>query len=304
MSLAKHLLNPWLRLTEKTHLARATPEKMRRALELKARLFFWPPRGAVFKETTLSHKGQQVGALDVQACETPDGPLMLYFHGGGYVFGSPRTHRAMLAWLSRFTGLSACLPRYRLAPEHVFPSPIEDALTAYQAVMAHPGGVVLGGDSAGGGLALALLGEITRLGLPQPVGTFVFSPLTDQSFSGDSIRTNARAEVVLPTNRIDEMTQIFLAGVDPTDPRASPLFAEFKGASPVWLAVGDTEILLDDTLRMAEHLTAQGVDVTCIVEPNLPHVWPIFKGLLPEADHTLRALARWITALSPPTSDS
>lgn len=299
MSLMRPVLNLWLRMTEKPHLVRTTqPVDLRKSFELKARLFFRAPRGTVFRDDVLVHEGSQVPAHWAVAPGAGAGPVLLYFHGGGYVFGSPKTHRAMLARLSSLCGLPACLPDYRLAPEHAFPAAVEDALTAYRALGGHPGGVVLGGDSAGGGLELALLGEITRLGLAQPLGCFAFSPLTDLTFSGASLVQNAKADVVLPATRAPEMARRYLAGADADDPRASPLKADFKGAAPVWLAVGDTEILLDDTRRMARVLEAQGVPVQCKVEHDLPHVWPLFQGLLPEAHATLCQLAEWIKALS------
>ncbi|WP_300548663.1 alpha/beta hydrolase [Roseovarius sp.] len=297
MSLRRAVLNLQLRLMEKPHLARARdPAKLRRSFERKAWCLFRSPRGSRFERETL-------GDVPVLWASGPwamrdAGPVILYFHGGGYVFGSARTHKAMLARLSSLCGLPACLPDYRLAPEHAFPAAIEDALDAYRALADHPGGVVLGGDSAGGGLALALLAEIARLGLRPPLGTFAFSPLTDMTFSGPSIKANARADVLLPVTRIGDMAQMYLQGGDPADPRATPLGADFKGAPPVWLAVGDTEILLDDTRRMAARLEAQGVATECRIEHDLPHVWPLFQGLLPEAQDTLYQVALWITSLS------
>ena len=300
MSPMRPLLNLWLRLTEKPHMRRAkTPGKLRRSLEVKARIFFWPPRGARFEQATLA------GRPAIWVNRAGDhGPLILYFHGGGYVFGSPRTHRAMLAQLSRRTGLPACLPDYRKAPEHAFPAATDDALAAYREVTAQGRPVVIGGDSAGGGLALALLHDIGRLGLPRPSGVFAFSPLTDLTFSGESIQGNADAEAILPASRIGEMAETYLQGADPRDPRASPLFGDFTGAPPVWLVAGDTEILLDDTRRMAARLTDQDVPVTSHIAHDLPHVWPIFHTLLPEARATLDDLAGWITALSSRSGDS
>lgn len=297
MSVMKRILNPYLRLTERPHMAKATPEKLRSSLEWKSKLFFWPPRGTKFSALQLTDGLHHLDSVLVDPPSKTEGPLLLYFHGGGYVFGSPDTHKSMLAWLSKATGLQACLPKYRLAPQHPFPAAQDDALFAYRDVMDHPHGVVLGGDSAGGGLALSLLAEITRLGLPQPRGTFCFSPLTDLSFTAPSIQANAPSDVVLPASRTAEIAEIFLQGANPAHPKASPLHAQFAGAGPVWLAVGDTEILLDDSTNMARHLQGQGVDATLVVEQDLPHVWPLFHNMLPEARQTLSALADWIRHL-------
>ena len=290
MSVVLRLLNPYLRLTEKTHMARAvTPALLRRSFERKARLFFHGPR-------TVRTSVWAGGGLELSGPE--HGPVILYLHGGGFIFGSPETHRAMVARLCAIAGMRAILPRYRLAPEHPFPAAQEDAMPAYRAVMDRPGGVFLGGDSAGGALALSLLAQITAEGLPQPRGTFAFLPLTDLSYSGASFTQNARRDVVLPAERAGEMGEMFLRGTSARNPRASPLFAQFKGAAPVWLTVGDTEILLDDTQRMAAHLRSAGVNVTAIIKPDHPHVWPIFHNILPEARQTLHEVAAWLTSLA------
>lgn len=297
MSRRARLLNRWLRLTEKRFLARAErPEALRRRMERTARIFCHPPRGTQFCDGAAD--GRPVSGIRVIPPDPRDGPLILYLHGGGYLFGSPRTHRAMVAHLAARTRLAAFLPRYRLAPEAPFPAAFEDGEAAYRAVMDHPGGVILGGDSAGGGLALALLARICAQGLPQPLGTFCFSPLTDLTFSGESFTANAQAEAMLPAARAGELGEMYLQGADARDSRASPLFGAFVGAGPVWLTAGDSEILLDDTRRMAERLIAHGVDVTCVIEHELPHVWPMMHVLLPEARQTLAELTGWITCLS------
>lgn len=289
MSLMRRLLNPYLRVMEKRRLRNAkSPKALRRALEMNARLFFLP-RGRGFAKAEVA--GVPVLRRDGAA------PVLLYFHGGGYVFGSPATHKAMLAQIARRTGCGLILPDYRKAPEHPFPAAVDDAIAVYRAVMDRPGGVVLGGDSAGGGLALGLLAEILRLGLPSPRGLFAFSPLTDLTGSGDSLRGNAARDVVLPAERTGEMTEMYLQGADPKDPRASPLFGTFTHAPPVWICAGDTEILLDDTRRMAGLLREQGVQVSEVIAHDLPHVWPLFHTLLPEARATLDEVAAWIRRL-------
>lgn len=301
MSLRRPLLNLTLRLREKRFLARVEdPQELRDRFEQVARLVFWPPRGSHFSSAVLD--GVPVTwARGAGAAE--DGPAIMYLHGGAYVFGSARTHRSMLARVSERTGLPACLPGYRLAPEHSFPAALEDALSAYIALSAERD-VVLGGDSAGGGLALALLAEILKHGLRKPLGVFCFSPLTDLTFSGASIKANARADVLLPASRTGELAQMYMGNANPGDPRASPLFARFPGAPPVWVTVGDTEILLDDTRRMAERLREHAVEVTEVIERDLPHVWPIFCPVLPEATATLDGLADWISCRLPKTAGS
>lgn len=296
-SLRAKAMNAWLRLTEKRHLARTSDvNKLRRSFELKAHLCFHAPRGTQFSETMI----QKTPALHVAVTGVSTGPRLLYFHGGAYIMGSPRTHAAMLAHLCKFARCRAILPDYRKAPENRFPAAVEDALEAYQSLLIsgeNPSNIVLGGDSAGGGLALALLGEICRLGLPQPSGLFAFSPFTDMSFSGASYRDNARADAVLPVSRMDAQRREYLCEIAPTAPRASPIFANFEGACPVWIAVGSTEILRDDSVGIAARLKEASVDVTLVLEADLPHVWPLFHGYFPEAKHPLKQVARWINTL-------
>ncbi len=304
MSVMRPLVNLGLRLMEKPYLARVEdPAEIRAGFERKARFWFGMPRGARLRWDRLGASG--IPALWVEEAE--GAPVILYFHGGGYVFGSPRTHAAMLVRLARLAGASACLPDYRLAPEHPFPAAIEDARACFDGLIAlgvAPGKVIIGGDSAGGGLALALLGELCRTGAPMPAGAFAFSPLTDMTFSGDSFRANAQADPMLPAQRAADLVGMYLQAADPTDPRASPLFADFAGAPPVFLTAGSTEILLDDTRRMAERLRAQGVAVAAHIGDRLPHVWPLFARILPEGRATMRDLADWITRLPALSGDS
>jgi monoterpene epsilon-lactone hydrolase len=224
-------------------------------------------------------------------------PLIVYFHGGGYVMGNPRTHAALGANLTRRTDLSVCLPDYRLAPEHPFPAAFDDAVQVWQALLARgydPARIIIGGDSAGGGLALALLGHLCATDQPRPAALFAFSPFTDLTLSGASIRDNAESEILLPISRLEQLRAKVLQGADPADPRISPLFADFRGAPPILLQVARTEILRDDSRRMAARLQEQGVDVTLQEGGNLPHVWQYFHGWLPEARKSLSLTAQFI----------
>ncbi|MFB9148308.1 alpha/beta hydrolase [Roseovarius ramblicola] len=292
MSWQLALLNRHLRWFEKPALARQPVDRLRRSFEIKSKIYFHAPRGTAFRRDRLAG----VPVQWAQARDVGAGPVILYLHGGAYVFGSSDTHRAMLAKLSALTGLRACLPDYRLAPEHPFPAQIEDVLACYRALrFEHE--VIIGGDSAGGALSLALLHEILAQDIAPPTGVFAMSPLTDMTFSGASVTENAERDVVLTPGRIGEMSEMFLAGHDPDDPRASPLRGQYDGAPPVWMVVGDTEILRDDAVRMQARLEAQGVASMLNVAPDHPHVWPLFHNVLPEATATLNDLATWIRAL-------
>ena len=297
MSLVRPLLNTWLRLTEKPHLRRVQDHvEMRRSFEAKARLFFHAPRGT---QQSKRHLGGRP-VLAVQPPQVSNATVILYLHGGGYVFGSPRTHAAMIARLCKEAECRAILPDYRKAPEHPFPAGLDDALAAYLELLSEgeaPENIVLGGDSAGGGLALALLVRLLSEGHPLPAGLFSFSPLTDLTYSGASVSRNAEAEVMLPADRALELTASYIGTASRDHPWVSPLFADFTGAPPIWLTVGSTEILLDDSRRLTERLKAQRVNVSMQYEDDLPHVWPIFHNTLPEARATLRSLANWINAV-------
>ena len=292
------LLNLFLRLVEKPFLRRATdPAKLRRRLSRQARWIFADPTFANYQPDNLSYKGRVVRAE--WASKGPPEPraVILYFHGGAYVMGGPDTHRAMLARLSSLTGIRAVLPDYGLAPENAFPEAIMDALASYQCLLERgypPEHIVLGGDSAGGGLVLALLHDICTKELPQPRAVFAFSPLTDLTMSGESVKTLATRDSLLPADRAFEMGEKYLQGADPKDPRASPLFGKFKGAPPVLIQASDSEILLDDARRMVGVLKKQGVSAELSIWKSVPHVWQIFQGRLKQADLALSEVAEFL----------
>lgn len=291
MSWARPVLNLSLSWFERPWLARgAAPDKLRRAFAFKSKLWFHAPRGTKFTADGL----EGIPALWVRPKQCDDDYVILYFHGGGYFMGAPQTHQAMLGQLAKLTRMPAVLPDYRKAPENPFPAAYDDAIAAYKALLARGFNgtqIVIGGDSAGGGLALALLAGIGREGLPQPAMTFAFSPFADLTISADSHRENNATEVMLPPEKMPQTAKAYLQGADPRDPRASPLYASFNGAGPVYLYASHAEILRDDTVNMAARLKRDGVEVTTRMEAGLPHVWPLFHNLLPEARVTLSQLA-------------
>ena len=137
-----------------------------------------------------------------------------------------------------------------------------------------------------------------------PQGTFAFAPLTDLTFSGASVQTNAASEAVLPVERASEMAAGYFGTAEATNPAASPLFADFSGSTPIWLCADMTEILLDDTRRLETELKSQGVKTTMTLTSGLPHVWPIFHNVLPEGRETLADLAHWIKNQEQPSNES
>lgn len=221
--------------------------------------------------------------------------LVLYLHGGGYFYGSPRTHRQILIGLVKAMSVPVWGLDYRLAPEHPFPAALEDAVAAYRwlALKFPEARIVLAGDSAGGGLALATALEIRAQGLRAPAGLIAFSPWTDLAATGASVDANARSCAMFKPDGLRKAADVYLAGQDARDPRASPLFANLGGLPPMLLFASRHELLLDDTLRLAEKAKAAGVDVEVILRDRLLHVWPIFVHLLPEAREAMQDVTRF-----------
>ncbi len=268
----------------------------RRRFARVARLLFRAPPLALYLPDNLSAQQHTTRALWISAGQVHPRRVIFYIHGGGFVVGSPWTHKKMLARLSRLSGLRVCAPQYRRSPEHHFPDALNDVKTAYQALLERgydARDIVIGGDSAGGNLVFALLADLCAQGYP-PRAAFAYSPWTDLTLSGESLRDNAQRDPLLPVSRIEELRGMYLGDADPSRPDISPLLAQYPDCPPVFLQVSETEILRDDTLRLAEHLRAQGACVEHQLWPDLPHVWQLFDGWLPEARQALRSTARFI----------
>lgn len=270
-----------------------TPEQAERDFERVSRLMFRRPPGTKFttSQVILDAPTRQMPMARITAGPVDDAGAILFLHGGGYIAGSAFAHRGMLARLSRIAKAPVFAPNYRLAQYAPFPAAFDDALAAWTHLRRdqnlRPEQIVLAGDSAGGGLALALMAHLLNDG-QRPAGLIGLSSWTDLTLTGPSLKTNEKSDAILIAARMPELCDIVLAGADPADPRISPLFATWTNPPPVYLQASKTEILLDDTVRMADALKAAGAEVTVDLWPDAPHVWQIFDGWLPEARDALQ----------------
>ncbi|MBS1870922.1 MAG: alpha/beta hydrolase [Actinobacteria bacterium] len=265
-------------------------------------------RGSVVEHTTVGDRPAEwvrgPRALGASA-HGDDRAVVLYLHGGGYVFGSPRTHRNLVSRISHVTGLSVLAPDYRLPPVATLPAPIEDALAAYRHLLEEghaPQRIVVAGDSAGGHLALTLALHAAEAGLPQPAALVLLSPWTDLTMSGPSFARNAALDPFLPGIALHRAARVALNGADPADWRSSPLFAPdelFATLPPTLLQAGSTEVLLDDATRTAQRIAAAGVRTELQVYERQPHVVPLWNGT-PEARTALREIGRFVDTLLAP----
>jgi acetyl esterase/lipase len=222
---------------------------------------------------------------------------LLYLHGGGYTVGSPRSHRALVSRLSRATRARGLSIDYRLAPEHPFPAAVEDAVSAYRWLLdvhASPDRVVVAGDSAGGGLAIAAMIAARDRGLPMPGALVVLSPWVDLTLSGESIETRRAEDVWLDPDGATAVVGVYLDGSDPADPLASPLFADHTGLPSTLIVVGTAEILLDDARRLADRMRAAGVTVVLDEWADMLHVFPSFAPYVPESRRAIRQIGAFV----------
>jgi acetyl esterase/lipase len=228
--------------------------------------------------------------------------VILYLHGGGYVMGSINTHRAMIARISRAAQARALAIDYRLAPEHPFPAAVEDATAAYHWLLAQgfkPGKIVLAGDSAGGGLVLAALVALRDAGRPMPAAAVPISPWTDMEGTGESLKTKATKDPMVQQDGLLSMAKMYVGQADPKNPLLSPLYADFHGLPPLLIQVGEAEVLLDDSTRVAERAKAAGVEVDLEVWDDMFHVWHVFAKLLPEAQQAIDRVGQFVLAQTP-----
>ena len=218
-------------------------------------------------------------------------PVILYLHGGGFIACSPETHRPLVGSLVRRTGWTAYVPAYRLAPEHPYPAALDDAMLAYEHLVhdlaIDPARIVVTGDSAGGGLALALVMSLRDRGIALPAALVLFSPWTDLAATGASLDENSDRCAMFAGDTIRRASRFYVGEQDPRHPLLSPLYGAYEGLPPILLHASHDEVLRDDTLRVAERARAAGVHVTLRMWRGVPHVWQFFAAVLPEARESL-----------------
>jgi acetyl esterase/lipase len=223
--------------------------------------------------------------------------VILYLHGGGYVFGSPASHRHLAAALGRAAGTRSLALGYRLAPEHPFPAAVEDALAGYRFLLESgiaPGDIAVAGDAAGGGLTVATLVAAREAGLPQPACGLCISPWVDLEGLGASMTTKADEDPIVQKEGLLGRAEAYLAGTSPRTPLAAPLHADLRGIAPLLIHVGSCEILLDDAVRLAGAAGAAEVDVRLEVWPGMVHVWHFFHPMLTDGRRALEAAGSYI----------
>jgi len=238
----------------------------------------------------------------VMVAESDPNRRVLYFHGGGYVFGSALTHRRLCEGIARAGGCAVLNLDYRLAPEHPFPAAVDDAIAGLNFIRANgpngaagTGATFVAGDSAGGGLTLATLLAVRDQGVAQPNAAIAISPWTDLTNSGESITSLAdddqqRSSVPM----LEHLAGQYLGGADAKHPLASPLYADFTGLPPLLMQVGGAEMLLSDTTRAAERARSAGVDVVDEVWDDMFHVWHLYAPMLPEGQQAIDRIGEFI----------
>jgi acetyl esterase/lipase len=257
-----------------------------------ARLFP-APEGVSYSNETLGG----VPCLRVVPKHAAAGRVLFYIHGGGYVHGGVNGYRGLAGRYAQALHAEVYLPDYRQAPEHPFPTPIDDTFDAYRALLdsgIDPRALVISGDSAGGAMIVTVMRKARDAGLPLPVAGVAISPWANLTHSGASATVRDGLDPLCSTAFLNTLARIFLAGELPTHPDASPVFAPVHGLPPVLVQIGENEVMLSDAIRLAAHLGESRVRTSLEIWPGMFHVWHQFAGLLPQADQALRNAVRFL----------
>ena len=243
----------------------------------------------------------------ISAPRATPGQVLLYLHGGGYVAGGLDSHREIAWRLAEAAAITVLLVDYRLAPEQPFPAALEDACACYRYLLdqgyAAPA-MHIGGDSAGGGLALATLLNLKNLGLPLPASAILLSPWVDLSLSGDILTGNAATDVMLTSQALHDMAEMYLGGRDARAPLASPLFGDLRGLPPMLVHASSSELLRSDAERLVRLVEAQGGDIVLTLWPHMPHVFQLLAARIPEGRLAISQLAVFLNRHTASTHSS
>ncbi len=226
-----------------------------------------------------------------------DGKLLLYLHGGAYVLGGCDMYRQMVSHMARAGRIQALLPEYRLSPEHKYPAAIDDAVGIYRTLLQQgikPESIIFAGDSAGGGLAVATLLTLRDAGDPLPAAAVLLSPFLDVSGSGESMQSRAMQDPWFHAEDVLTIADYYCAAKQRREPLVSPVFADVGGLPPLYIQVGDDEILLSDSERIAQKIEVAGGEVELEVWPEMWHVFQMFIGKMPESGRAIRKIGDYV----------
>ncbi len=226
-----------------------------------------------------------------------DRRVVFYLHGGGYTIGSLETHRDLASRIGKAAKARVLSIDYRLAPEHPHPAAVEDSVAAYRWLLSQgfdPAKIVIGGDSAGGGLTMATLLALRDADEPMPAAGVCLSPWVDLAITGESIKAKADVDPIVNPDATTWMAKLYAGEADPRTPLISPLYADLRGLPPLLIHVGTAEILMDDSIRLADRAKTAGVDVTLEPWEDMLHVWQYFAAMLPEGRQAIDRIGEFI----------
>jgi monoterpene epsilon-lactone hydrolase len=228
---------------------------------------------------------------------SPDDKLLLYLHGGAYVMGNCATHRQLVSYIAKYSGIKALLPEYRLAPEDPFPAAIEDAVGLYRSLLANgysAEDIVIAGDSAGGGLTMATLLSLRDAGDPLPAAACLLSPWLDLAATGESMTTRAKKDPWFQPEDMPVVAAYYCNDGELRDPLVSPVYADLSGLPPLYIQVGENEILLSDSTRAADKVKAAGGEVEIEIWPGMWHVFQAFLHQVPESKKAVKKIGAYV----------
>ncbi len=298
ISLRAHLMRLGLRLFIKTGYRREPIEIARQRFKRMELLVPPPPRGS--RVDNLHVAGRPAAMITVR--ESRPDYTMLFLHGGAYTVGSFRNYGHFTWRIANVARAKVLALDYRLAPEHPFPAALEDAVAAYRWLLDQgrkPERMLIAGDSAGGGLTLAMLLKLRDEDAPLPAAAVALSPWTDLALTGASLHTNAVRDPMLVASEIPRMAQMYLRDADPHDPYVSPLYGDPRGLPPTLIQAGGDEVLLDDAVRMAEKMKAAGCKVELQIWPHMPHVFQLLVPVVPESNAAVAEIGRFVSRVLP-----